>query len=357
MSADKKLIGARLRAAREAVPYWSRAELARRLRAAADPRERPGLPHVASLVGMIKQWEAGKYVPGRRYRALYARVLDRPEDALFPAEHVPRDHTWRPAGLDGAVTPDDEERITQAVARPVRLDAGTLDVLATVLAAQRRFEDATGPAALLSPVREQLDAITAMLREASGPLRDRLGSAVAEWTVYAGWLHAAIRQDAGALGLFGRGEDLADEFEDGVIAAVATSFRGYVARRQGRPQGVVRASHAALASPGAHPAQRTFDLLQAAQGHAMLGDRAQARRLLDQAAERAADAIEPPPPIYWYSAPFFQLNIGMVLNRIGEHADAAALLGEGLRGMPADQRDAEWLGEYREAQAEAHAHA
>ncbi|MGI5166939.1 helix-turn-helix domain-containing protein [Spirillospora sp. CA-253888] len=83
MPADEESIGARLRAAREAPPYWSRAEMARRLRGAADPRKLPDIPHVASLVSMIKQWEAGRYTPGRRYRPLYARVTGLSESFLF----------------------------------------------------------------------------------------------------------------------------------------------------------------------------------------------------------------------------------------------------------------------------------
>jgi tetratricopeptide (TPR) repeat protein len=229
----------------------------------------------------------------------------------------------------------------------------TLDALAAVLAGQRRLEDAIGPCALLGPVSGQLDAITAMLRDATGPLTDRLGRIVAEWTVFAGWLYAALRQDDHALALFSRGENLADEYDDGTIAAIATSFRGYVARQQGRPRAVIRASQAAMASPGGDPVQRTFDQLQAAQGHAALGQVDQARRLLDAAAERTTDRFEPPPPVYWYSGPFFQLNIGMVHLEIGEHADAAALLDAGLHGMPSDQAGAEWLNEYRAARQRA----
>jgi tetratricopeptide (TPR) repeat protein len=175
---------------------------------------------------------------------------------------------------------------------------------------------------------------------------------VAEWSVYTGWLHAALRDDAKALDLFSRGGELADDFADGTVAAIATSFRGYVARQQGRPHAVVRASRAALVTPGGHPVQRTFDRLQAAQGYAALGEVDQARRLLDEAAGEAAADIEPP-PVYWYSAPFFQLNIGMVHRDIGEFGDAAALLDAGLRGMPADQAAAEWLGEYKAALDEA----
>ncbi|GAA1877907.1 hypothetical protein [Actinomadura bangladeshensis] len=146
---------------------------------------------------------------------------------------------------------------------------------------------------------------------------------------------------------------MADEFGDGTVAGIATSFRGYVARQQGRPRGVMRASMAALATPGGHPVQATFDRLRAAQGYAALGEADRARRFLDEAANRAADDIDPPPPVYWYSRPFFALNIGVTQLGIGDHSNAAALLAEGLDGIPPDQADAEWLGEYRVALARA----
>ncbi|MFB4320016.1 hypothetical protein [Actinomadura sp. 21ATH] len=281
-----------------------------------------------------------------------ARLLD---DALHADGELAALADSAPArrAVKESLTPEDEERVRLVAAHPSRLDAGALEALATVLAAQRRLEDTVGAAILLAPVAAQLDGIMAVLRDASGPLRDRLGRIVAEWSVFSGWLHAALRRDADALNLFGQGEELADEFQDGTVAAIATSFRGYVARQQGRPRAVVRASSAALATPGGHSVQRTFDRLQAAQGYAALGQTEDARRLLDSAAEQAADAIEPPPPVYWYSEPFFQLNIGMVHREIGEYGDASALLEAGLRGIPADQAGAEWLGEYKSALTDA----
>src|SRR5437868_5496135 len=143
MTPDKKAIGARLRAAREAPPYWSRADLARRLRDAADPRDRDRMPHVPSLTSMIKQWEAGKWVPNPRYRALYARVTSRTEDELF-AQELAKASPWRPAGLNGVLTPDDEERLLLAAQRPSRIDPAIVDSLTTVLAAQRRTAHASG---------------------------------------------------------------------------------------------------------------------------------------------------------------------------------------------------------------------
>jgi tetratricopeptide (TPR) repeat protein len=83
MSAETKAIGARLREARENPPYWTRGELARLLRSQATADELPFVAHVASLADMIKQWEAGKWVPRTRYRVLYCRLTSRTEAELF----------------------------------------------------------------------------------------------------------------------------------------------------------------------------------------------------------------------------------------------------------------------------------
>src|SRR5271165_3361660 len=56
-----------------------------------------------------------------------------------------------------------------------------------------------------------------------------------EWMSFVGWLHTAVRKDSRALALFADAEDRADEAGDGTIAAIAASFRGYLARLQGRP--------------------------------------------------------------------------------------------------------------------------
>lgn len=131
MSPDKKVIGARLREVREAPPYWSRAELARRLRAAADPRDRAAMPHVASLADMIKQWEAGKWTPNPRYRALYTCATGRTESELF--EDASRPPGWSESvSVPGDV---DDPVMTVELARRLRLsdvDRPTLETLAAV---------------------------------------------------------------------------------------------------------------------------------------------------------------------------------------------------------------------------------
>lgn len=244
---------------------------------------------------------------------------------------------------------DERERLVRVQLQPSRLDAPAIDSLAHVLAGQRRLEDSLGPAIVLSPATSQLDAITRVLREARGKHRDALARVVAEWTSFVGWLHIATNQSERALEYFERAVDLADEVGDGVLASTAISFQGHLARLQGRPLDTVRASMASLATPGIHSTQRVYDLLQAAHGYADLGNRDEARRFLDQAADLAGDAGEPPPSVYWYTEPFFRLNIGLAQVAIGEYRDAVQSLESGLAEIPADQRNAEWLDEYRQA--------
>lgn len=105
MSADSIGIGARLRAAREAQKtpdggHWSRAEMARQLRAAATERDRQRLPGVPSLASMVKDWENGKYTPKADYRRLYCRALRTSEERLFGNEDLATQETVAHRGRD-----------------------------------------------------------------------------------------------------------------------------------------------------------------------------------------------------------------------------------------------------------------
>lgn len=105
MSADSVRIGARLRTAREAQKtpdggHWSRAEMARQLRAAATERDRQRLPGVPSLASMIKDWENGKYIPKGDYQRLYCRALQTSEQRLFGDEEPATNGTSAHRGRD-----------------------------------------------------------------------------------------------------------------------------------------------------------------------------------------------------------------------------------------------------------------
>jgi len=364
MSTDRQALGARLRAAREADPYWSREQMARLLRAAADPRELESgtIAHVKSLARRIKAWERGDAVPALKYRRLYARVLETTEEELFGElanapwssrleQPAPADHSRLWEGL----TPDDEERLARAIARPARVDKAVARSLATILASQRRMDDVVGPAAILPATAVQATTALRLLREARGQVRDALLPVAAEWVQFHGWLHAELLDTPRAMQLLTSAEELADEAGDGTLAAQATNFKGYLARRLGLPRGIVRHFMTAYHTPGAHPAQRLGDAVQAAQGYALLGDRRTARRLLGEAMALSDEAARelPPGTAYWLTPDYHHLNIGLALLSMKEHAAAAENLQHGLQTLPADQQGAQWAEEYRVALAHA----
>ncbi|MDH2388730.1 helix-turn-helix transcriptional regulator [Streptomyces sp. HNM0663] len=280
-------------------------------------------------------------------------------------------------GVDGALTElvstlntDDRARFAHCLAHPSRVDDDAVRALGDVLAAQRRLDDALGSAVLLGPTTVQLSTLETLVSESgksgNADVGLRLRAVVAEWIRFAGWLHASLRKDQEAVRLFVKAEELADEANDPVTAALAISFRGYVARQRGNWPGVVRASIAARESPGAHYVQRTFDTLQAAQGHAGLAEAVarmegvgqqrhheDARRMLDTASSMienmTGDKAAPPPSVYWYSPTFFRMNIGMVHFGLGDWSEAAENLGAGVAGLPPEHMNAEWTEEYKAA--------
>lgn len=255
----------------------------------------------------------------------------------------------------GEVTPDDNDRLVMAVQEPARVDFVVVDSLATILAIQRRLDDTLGPAAIFEATRAQSKSVTELLRNARGPERDALAPVAAEWVQFDGWLHAELRADASAARILTQAEEMADDAGDGTLAAQAANFKGYLARHQGRPRGIVRHFLTAYNTPGAHPAQRLGDAVQAAHGYALLGEAKDARHLLTQAEAlegRAARGL-PPDTAYWLTPDFQRLNMGLALLALGENAAAADYIAAGLDSLPADQQSAEWTKEYREALAEA----
>ncbi|HET8684090.1 MAG TPA: helix-turn-helix transcriptional regulator [Micromonosporaceae bacterium] len=84
------------------------------------------------------------------------------------------------AAPDG-VTRDDTDRLAYAVQHPRRLDVATIDVLATLLAGQRRLEDVLGAATVLTPVAAQVAMVEELVDGARGLLRPRMVAVGAEW--------------------------------------------------------------------------------------------------------------------------------------------------------------------------------
>ncbi|MBM0235433.1 helix-turn-helix transcriptional regulator [Micromonospora sp. STR1_7] len=248
-------------------------------------------------------------------------------------------------------TPDDDQRLAHAIAHPTKLDVESVHLIADVLAAQRRLDD-TLPAPMMLPWSvPQWRTVQGLAADARGPAAAELHAVAAEWTQFVGWLHAEARNDAAAIRVLGEATDEADALGSGLLAAQALNFRGYLERQRGNPRGIVRYFLAAYHTPDASLLQRVGDAVQAAHGYALLGDEAAAVRLLGEASDltTAAESTAPPATAYWLSPTFSRMGLGLAYLALGDQAAAVDNLRAGLAGLPADQRDAEWTQEYRQA--------
>ncbi|MBH1935629.1 helix-turn-helix transcriptional regulator [Streptomyces sp. AV19] len=246
---------------------------------------------------------------------------------------------------------DDRSRATRSIANPSRLDAGTVDAWAGLLAAYRRLDDVVRPQSVIPAALAQMREVVRLLRQARGPHRDRLAGVASEFVQFGGWLLAQERRDGEAVQLLNEAVELADEVGNGTLAAQALNFKGYLARQQGRPQGIARWFSAAAHTPGAHPAQRLGDMLQAAAGLAELGARDDALRMVGTAEglADAAAALPPPETAYWLTPEFNRLNMGLANLGLARYADAVEHITAGLAGLPPELRNAPWTWEHRDA--------
>lgn len=247
--------------------------------------------------------------------------------------------------------PIDLTPVQHLLDRPERVDGAAVSVLGSMLAAQRRLDDHVGAQAVLPSARSHAAIMTMVADQARGPRSAQLRLLAAEWVQFEGWLLASTGRLDHAVPVLERAAALAQELNDGPLLAQSRNFLAYIARRRADAPQIVSGFLRAFHTHGAHPAQRVGDAIQAAHGHALLGQRNQARFLLDEAAQMAEQArsLPPPPTAYWLTDTFHQMNLGLAHGGLGQADVAADLLSSGLQGLPADQRGADWTKEYRQA--------
>ncbi|MFI0357673.1 hypothetical protein [Actinomadura sp. 9N407] len=267
MPSDKEAIGARLRQAREAPPYWTRGEFARLLRAQATPDERPYVAHVGTLTDMIKQWESGKHLPSHRYRRLYARVTGRAEAELFGRSSISAAHAAQ-------ASPAEAEFLELAARADVSaLAAHTLELLDVVVDRLCRDYPTVSPVVLTQRGKAHLDSVMRLLDGRTTLAEHR------ELLVHAGWISALL-----ACTLYDAGDPanaevarrtalrLGEQAGHGEIIGWAWEIAAWFALVERRYDAVVT-----LAEEGLRHAGETSGAvqltLQAGRGYARMGDR------------------------------------------------------------------------------------
>jgi hypothetical protein len=141
-----------------------------------------------------------------------------------------------------------------------------------------------GPRHLIPTVQTQADLITQLAAAADAPVRQGLLDTGAAYAALLGWLY----QDAGDLTTSARWRDvtlsLAHRSGDPQLISYALTNKAMLALDQGDGRAVVDYARAGQAGDrGLSPKARVLALQHEAHGHAMLGNRPAADRLLDSA--------------------------------------------------------------------------
>lgn len=289
---------------------------------------------------LISRYRSGQQAPSQR-------MADRIDDVLGAGGRLALLAGRSPG--DG-LNDDDRARLAWTASHPRQLDTSAVGSLAVLLNAQRHAEDVLGSAAIMGPVTSHLASVTGLAAEARGPVREALVDVAGQWAQFAGWLHASLRDDAGAIRLNQQALELATEAANASLASEVISMTGHVHWLAGRPGAVIGLSRAAQRDLAAFPGQHAISAAQEARGYAMTGDAEAAERKLDDALDHAAaaedHAADAPPWLYYHSASFFELQRGIVLGYFAaepRYRDiAAAALESGYAGLAGDERGSEW---------------
>ena len=249
---------------------------------------------------------------------------------------------------------DDEERIIQAVRRPMRVDRSVVTPLAKILAAQRETEDVIGSAPLIKPVTGQLAMLEDLVKESRGPGRPEVIDIAAQWAEYSGWLYTSTGHWQDARAWFDRTSEWATESGNQTLVATSLSFKGHMAFLLGQIGPMIGLTQAALRVSDSWVGQRAYDAHQLARGLAMTGDSEEAVRAVEEGRSLALIAHErsdeKPPWIYYYTLPFYALERGFVYRFLGRdnstyNNEAIASLTAALNDI-GDARSSEWAVEY-----------
>jgi transcriptional regulator with XRE-family HTH domain len=280
----------------------------------------------------------------RRPGADVARALD---EALHARGRL--------AGLVTDTPYADDDALTAAAANPRRIDRATINSMRLMLTGQRHLDDSIGSAPLVAPVTATLTTVTAMVTDATGPIRADLLDVAAQYAQFAGWLHTTGARWGLAKQWFGTALEWATEIGDRDMIATVMSYEGHVAWLTGQPGPVIGLSRAARRDPGIYPGQLAYDAYQEARGLAVTGQVEAALSVLAEADDLShvcAEWTGPVPDWQYYRAPwFFHLEKGLVYRFLArhDHAYAQRAVGElaaGIDGVPPEWSGAEWVAEY-----------
>jgi hypothetical protein len=230
------------------------------------------------------------------------------------------------------------ERLRRVQQRQVRLDSGTLDVLAAMTASCRRIDDLQGARTAFPMVIGHLGGVTELLTWAVGPsLRRRLVAIAAEVAQLAGWLAIDMHEHAAARAVLNVSIDAARESDDLALLAFNLGNLSQAHSAAGRPLDALRLLERAreIAVANATPTTRAWLAAVEAQAQASLGDREACWRTLGRADEAMAEpeCVEGPAWMYFFNQAQLSHWAGHAHLGCGNAAAARVALGHAYGGV------------------------
>ncbi|MEU3252533.1 helix-turn-helix transcriptional regulator [Streptomyces sp. NPDC006997] len=248
------------------------------------------------------------------------------------------------AGPDWAPSAELRDRIAHAHTTG-RTDLRTAEWIGRVLGEHRRAEDEIGGRDLWPVVRSQLDTVTQLIPHASGDAADRLMLLAAEHAHWLSWVAWHEDHRGPALAWIDLAHGWAVDGGHTDMASWAQRIRAYYSLAHGDPARALRTAETARRAAGARPLSPAAEAAaahQAAMAAAACADRAQARRLAEEAhhlALQAPDEGERPGWLYWLDPTRAALQQADVAYACRDWADAASGFRDALPGLTHFPRD------------------
>ncbi|MBS2966821.1 hypothetical protein KGA66_27550 [Actinocrinis puniceicyclus] len=287
---ERRLPNHALRALRQSL-HMSQSEFARAVQHAGQALGEPNTCNKR----LIQKWESGEHTDCRpNYRRALERVTRAPYDRLgfLNAGSVqPAPTPWRALaaieslhGGRGQPVPAAYDRLRHAFEKPVRADAGSVELIE---AATDRFFDREHhqrASVLQSALTRHIDAIAALLTGTSrDALRRRLTLAGGKSAALAGWLAFDQADTEGAHRWWDSALAAARTTGDGALFACALTYLSHSAAERGDPATAWQLAHTAAAHAGADPRTRAWTTGRAAQEAAQFGEAPTALNELNRA--------------------------------------------------------------------------
>ncbi|WP_235834181.1 transcriptional regulator [Actinomadura logoneensis] len=286
---------------------------------------------------MIKEWEAGKHVPGARYRRLYADATGQAEDTLFggPLGTPPTPRAYELPGIAPLAGEELRARLAEVSGR--RIGAGIVADLAARVHGLRLADDVLAGRDLLVPAVRELENAQRIYRHSSHD--ERTGRAlltlIGEHAQIAGWIASDAGQHVRAEAIYRLGIDAARAAGDHTLESNLLGSLAYQVANVGDPTESVKLAHASrdALAPDAPARARALVWDRIAWTTARTQDAPATIKALAEASAALAEAghaEDDPGYLYWVDAGELQIMEARAFTELHRPLRAVPLLAEVL---------------------------